>query len=106
MERVANLLEAAEKLARPDQDLLDEKNAQPNALAAQLYRLLEQQGTEGVKARVREIFSRPGADMQNFRANSELATAVRHFREEADRDPSSKATAILKIIETNTAANI
>lgn len=96
---VQNLMNAAKALKPSDQDLLDEENAQPNDLAAQLYRLLEQRGTDGVRARISTIVSRPGADMQNFQASTALSAATRHFREEAERDPSSKAAAILKIIE-------
>lgn len=101
---VQNLMNAAKALKLSDRDLSDdEESAQPNDLAAQLYRLFEQRGTDGVTTLVRTIVSRPGADMRNFRESTALSAAVRHFRDEAERDPSSKAAAILKIIETNIA---
>ncbi|MBI4995144.1 hypothetical protein HZC21_05935 [Candidatus Peregrinibacteria bacterium] len=105
---IQNLMNAAEALHIADQNLfgdesprfISDKSAAPNELALELYRLLDQKGTEGVRQKIGEIFSRPGADMRNFRESNALAAAERHFRGEAEKDPSSKAAAILKIIET------
>lgn len=105
---VENLVVAMLKLAPSDQDLLDEESAGsegeeplPTGLASELYELLDLVGKEGVKQRVRAIFTRQGDDLRSLNESNALGAALDYFRREGKRDPSGKAAIILKIIEEN-----
>ncbi|MEK7171656.1 MAG: hypothetical protein AAB739_01985 [Patescibacteria group bacterium] len=105
---VENLVDAMLKLPAVDQDLLDvegtgvrgeEPQLQQNELARELCALLNQQGENGVRQKVRAILTKKGSDVHSLNESNTLGAAIDYFRLEERRDPSGKAATILKIIE-------
>ena len=103
-----NLVDAMLKLPAVDQDLLDvegtgvrgeEPQLQQNELARELCALLNQQGENGVRQKVRAILTKKGSDVHSLNESNTLGAAIDYFRLEERRDPSGKAATILKIIE-------
>ncbi len=78
---------------------IDTPQHEQTTLAAELYNILDKEGEQGVRTKIMQIRSRPGADRKSLTDVQLLRTAIDHFNTEAGADPFGKGAKILRIIE-------
>ena len=78
---------------------IDTPQHEQTTLATELYNILDKEGEQGVRTKIMQIRSRPGADRKSLTDVQSLRAAIDYFNAETRADSSSRCSRILRIIE-------